>query len=88
MFTSGLDKRVDLHTTPTVEHQIYIFDAKKGCKITKIDHSVSAQRNFFDFTSTIENEGKKGKVEFNLADRPQPSFVKIDLRIFQEPANK
>jgi Trypsin-like peptidase domain len=88
MFTSGLDKRVDLHTTPTVEHQIYIFDAKKGCKITKIDHSVSAQRNFFDFTATIENEGKKAKVEFNLADRPQPSFAKIDLRIFQEPASK
>jgi hypothetical protein len=88
MFTSGLDKKVDLHTTPTVEHNVYFFDAQRGCKITKVDHTVSAQRNFFDFTSTIENDGKRARVEFNLADRPQPSFAKIDLHIFEEPANK
>jgi hypothetical protein len=86
--TSGLEKKVDLHTVPTVEHEIYYFDAQKGCKITRVDHTVSAQRNFFDFTSTIENEGKRAKVEFNLADRPQPSFAHVDLRIFQEAANK
>ncbi|WP_316224615.1 MULTISPECIES: serine protease [unclassified Bradyrhizobium] len=88
MFTSGLEKKVDLHSSPTVEHEIYYFDAQKGCRITKVEHSVSAQRNFFDFASTIENEGRRAKVEFNVADRPQPSFAKIDLRLFQEPTNR
>ncbi len=84
LYTSGIDRRVDLHSGPTVEHQVFLYDARKGCKITRIEHSVKAQRNFFDFTYRIEDEGRRARVEFNVADRPQPSFVKIDLRIFQE----
>jgi S1-C subfamily serine protease len=86
--TSGVEKRVDLHATPTVEHSVYFFDAQKGCKISRVDHTVSSQRNFFDFTTTLENDGKRARVEFNVADRPQPSFVKIDLSIHQEPAER
>lgn len=88
VYTSGVEKKVDLHTTPTVEHNVFFFDAQKGCRITKVDHSVSAQRNFFDFSATIESDGRRAKIEFNVADRPQPSFAKLDLRVFQEPLNK
>jgi hypothetical protein len=84
-FTSTVDVTSHTHSTPTVTVNVLYLDAKDGCKIRQVESNIIRQGNFSELKIATEDQGKRAKVTFNLADRPQPGFAKIDFRVHQEP---
>jgi len=82
-FTAVVDSTTTAHTTPTVTVNVAYLDAQPGCAIRKVDYKIIRQSNFSELKIAYEENRRKAKVTYNLADRPSPGFAKIEFVVSQ-----
>jgi Caspase domain len=85
-YTAHVESKSVVHTTPTVTVNVSYLDAQPGCSITNVDAKVVKQSNFSNLKISYEDNRKKARVTYNLADRPTPGFASIDFVVMQTSA--
>jgi Caspase domain len=85
-YTAHVESKTVVHTTPTVTVNVSYLDAQPGCSITNVDAKVVKQSNFSNLKISYEDNRRKARVTYNLADRPTPGFASIDFVVNQTMA--
>jgi hypothetical protein len=85
-YGAHVESKSPVHTTPTVTVNVTYLDAQPGCSIVNVDAKITKQSNFSNLKISYEDNRKKARVTYNLADRPTPGFAVIEFVVNQTNA--